>query len=487
MLNALDIALIVIALVTAAVACLALTKLVSMKRTLDRLAQTAGDDLHDRTNTEAALGALQHTFDDVTRTLATAQALERHRFESLVQRLGENTDRADDLRREMMQRLDNTSNMLDQRMNSVNEQMQMQLAAIRTSLATQMTDLRSDTNAQLDRMRETVDEKLQHTLNERITRSFALVNESLDKVGRGLGEMQSLAADVGGLKRVLAGVKTRGMLGEVQLGAILHEILSPTQYETDVATVPGSSNRVEFAVKLPGTQGETVYLPIDAKFPGDAYEHLRDALDAGDTAAADAAWKTLETRIKQEARDIHEKYVAPPATTSYGILFLPFEGLYAEVVDRPGLLVELQRSYRVNVAGPSTMAALLNSLQMGFQTVAIQQRASEIQTVLAAVKTEFGTYQAMLRRAQKQLGTVSRTMDTLVGTRTRAMERTLDSITELESLEEAERRLGIDLPEDASAETNASEEVQANAEDNPAAHDGMASEAQAASITNEED
>ena len=206
MLNALDIALIVIALVTAAITCVVLIQLVSMKRTLDRLAQTAGDDLHDRANTEAALEALQHTFDDVIRTLATAQALERHRFESLVQRLGENTDRADDLRREMMQRLDNTSSMLDQRLNSVNEQMQMQLAAIRTSLATQMTDLRSDTNAQLDRMRETVDEKLQHTLNERITRSFALVNESLDKVGRGLGEMQSLAADVGGLKRVLAGV-----------------------------------------------------------------------------------------------------------------------------------------------------------------------------------------------------------------------------------------------------------------------------------------
>ena len=331
------------------------------------------------------------------------------------------------------------------------ETLNTQLTDVRGSVERQLTDIRSDTNTQLDRMRATVDEKLQKTLNDRITQSFALVNESLDKVGRGLGEMQSLASDVGGLKRVLSGVKTRGILGEVQLGAILAEMLAPGQYACDVATVPGSANRVEFAVKLPGDAGETTYLPIDAKFPGDTYEHLREALDTGDTAAAEAAWKQLERRLKDEARDIREKYLEPPATTAFGILFLPFEGLYAEVANRPGLLEELQRTYRVNVAGPSTMAALLNSLQMGFQTVAIQQRASEIQTVLAAVKTEFGTYQKMLRQAQKQLGTVSRTVDTLVGTRTRAMERKLRSITELEDPTEAERIIGVDTLEAAPA------------------------------------
>ena len=220
-------------------------------------------------------------------------------------------------------------------------------------------------------------------------------------------------------------------------------MLAPGQYDRDVATVPGSANRVEFAVKLPGDAGAPVYLPIDAKFPADTYEHLRSALDAGDASAAEAAWKQLERRLKDEAKDIRDKYLAPPSTTTFGILFLPFEGLYAEVAGRPGLLEELQRTYRVNVAGPSTMAALLNSLQMGFQTVAIQQRASEIQTVLAAVKTEFGTYQTMLRQAQKQLGTVSRTVDTLVGTRSRAMERKLRSITELDDPAEAARILGV--------------------------------------------
>lgn len=256
--------------------------------------------------------------------------------------------------------------------------------------------------------------------------------------------MQNLAQDVGGLKKMLSNVKSRGVVGEIQLAAILKEILSPTQYEENVATVPGSDNRVEFAVKMPGENGETVYLPIDSKFPGDAYEHLRDAVDGGDSAAVETAWKALETRLKQEAKDIHDKYVEPPATTSFGILFLPFEGLYAEVVNRPGLLEEIQRKFRVNIAGPSTMAALLNSLQMGFQTVAIQKRAGEIQTVLAAVKTEFGTYQEMLLKAQKQLGTASKTVDLLVGRRSRAMKRKLQSITELDDPSEAERILGIE-------------------------------------------
>ena len=373
----------------------------------------------------------------------TEAALGQQRYDALARAVASSGERADGARRETTQQLDENRRALDTRLAQMTEAVTGQLTAVRGSLDRQLADIRTDTNTQLDRMRTTVDEKLQKTLNDRITQSFALVNESLDKVGRGLGEMQSIAADVGGLKRVLAGVKTRGILGEVQLGAILAEMLAPGQYDRDVATVPGSANRVEFAVKLPGDAGAPVYLPVDAKFPADTYEHLRSALDAGDASAAEAAWKQLERRLKDEAKDIRDKYLAPPSTTTFGILFLPFEGLYAEVAGRPGLLEELQRTYRVNVAGPSTMAALLNSLQMGFQTVAIQQRASEIQTVLAAVKTEFGTYQTMLRQAQKQLGTVSRTVDTLVGTRSRAMERKLRSITELDDPTEAARILGV--------------------------------------------
>lgn len=421
------------ALVAAGAAVASLTQARRYARTVDELLQAVSAIRSDLPRTEERLGVLaQHA--------AAEAALDRQRHDALMHRIGESDERADGVRRDVVQQLDVNRRALDAR-----------LAQMGETVSTQLTGIRTDTNSQLDRMRATVDEKLQKTLNDRITQSFALVNESLDKVGRGLGEMQSLASDVGGLKRVLSGVKTRGILGEVQLGAILKEMLAPAQYDCDVATVPGSANRVEFAVKLPGEGDGTVYLPIDAKFPGDTYEHLRDALDAGDSTAADAAWKTLERRLKEEARDIRDKYLDPPATTAFGILFLPFEGLYAEVANRPGLLEELQRTYRVNVAGPSTMAAMLNSLQMGFQTVAIQQRASEIQTVLAAVKTEFGTYQKTLRQAQKQLGTVSRTVDNLVGTRSRAMERKLRSITEMEDPVQAERILGVNLieaPED---------------------------------------
>ncbi len=318
------------------------------------------------------------------------------------------------------------------------------LEELRKTLSVQIKALQDDNNAQLERMRVTVDEKLKKTLNSRITQSFQLVNDRLQQVDQGLGEMKGLAQDVGGLKKVLSNVKTRGIVGEVQLAAILKEILAPGQYAVDVETVAGSGKRVEFAVKLPGENDETVWLPIDSKFPGDAYEHLRDAQDGDDPDAVTGAWKVLEERLKREAADIHEKYISPPQTTNFGILFLPFEGLYAEVVDRPGLIERLQRDYRVNVAGPSTMAALLNSLQMGFQTVAIQKRANDIQRVLSAVKTEFGKYQDLLGKAQKQLGTVTKTIDSLAGTRTRAMDRQLRSITELDSIEEADAVLGVD-------------------------------------------
>ena len=319
------------------------------------------------------------------------------------------------------------------------------LRGVQNSVSQQLVAIRDDNNRSLEQIRSTVDEKLQKTLNDRINDSFRLVNEQLDSVSKGLGEMRGMAQSVGDLRKVLSNVKTRGIVGEVQLAAILKEVLSPEQYETNVATVPDSLNRVEFAVRIPGKGDEFVYLPIDAKFPAEAYGHLEDAKDAGDDVAIRTAWKELETRLKNEAKDIHEKYVAPPATTPFAVLFLPFEGLYAEVVNRTGLVERIQREWHVSVAGPSTMAALLNALQMGFQTVAIQKRADEIQKVLAAVKAELPKYRMELEKAQRQLNTASKTIDGLVGRRTRAMERTLSGVTATASLGEADELLGIEV------------------------------------------
>lgn len=248
--------------------------------------------------------------------------------------------------------------------------------------------------------------------------------------------MQNLAADVGSLKQVLSGVKTRGILGEVQLGAILKEILAPGQYTENVATVPGSSNRVEYAVKLPGQSG-TVWLPIDAKFPGDTYAHLQDAQASGDPAAVAAARRQLETVVRQEAKDIHDKYIEVPYTTAFGILFLPFEGLYAEVVNC-GLPEILQRDYKINIAGPSTMAALLNALQMGFRTLAIQKRSGEVWQILGAVKTEFEKFGSGLQSMQRHLNQTGNDLEELIGTRSRAITRKLESVQQLEPTEAAD-------------------------------------------------
>lgn len=305
-----------------------------------------------------------------------------------------------------------------------------QLELIRSSLTSGMQEMRRENNQQLEAIRGTVDEKLQTTLEKRISESFKTVSTQLEQVYKGLGEMQSLAGEVGGLKKVLAGVKTRGILGEVQLGAILEEILAPEQYAANVITVPGSRNPVEYAVKLPHGDG-TVYLPIDAKFPGERYAQLLEAQESGDKVAVDAAYRALETVIKSEAKDIHEKYIAVPYTTSFGIMFLPFEGLYAEVVNR-GLVEILQRDYQINVAGPSTMAALLNSLQMGFKTLAIQKRSNEAWEVLGAVKTEFGKFATVLRKMQGHLNQTSEDLENLINTRTNMMNQRLKAVEQLE-------------------------------------------------------
>lgn len=320
---------------------------------------------------------------------------------------------------------------------------EQKLENIRNTMEKKISDLTDDNNKQLELMRQTVDEKLQKTLEDRISQSFKLVSERLEQVYKGLGEMQNLAAGVGDLKKVLSNVKTRGILGEVQLGAILEQILSPDQYETDVKTRPGSSERVEFAVKLPGDDDRPVYLPIDAKFPGDAYGKLVDAYDAGDAALVEEAAKALEKVIKSEAKDIRDKYIEPPYTTEFAIMFLPFEGLYAEVVRR-GLLEVLQRDYKVNIAGPTTMAALLNSLQMGFKTLAIQKHSSEVWDVLGAVKTEFDKFGDVLEATQARINQANAELDKLIGTRTRSIQRKLRGVT---ALGENESAALLDMPD----------------------------------------
>ena len=326
--------------------------------------------------------------------------------------------------------------VLETRLKNLEDTNANRLDGVRATLLQGMANIRADNNKKLDEIRGTVDEKLEATLQRRVSESFRAVSTQLEQVYKGLGEMQNLAADVGSLKQVLSGVKTRGSLGEVQLGAILKEILAPGQYAENVATVPGSSNRVEYAVKLPGQSG-TVWLPIDAKFPGDTYAHLQDAQASGDPAAVAAARRQLETVVRQEAKDIHDKYIEVPYTTAFGILFLPFEGLYAEVVNC-GLPEILQRDYKINIAGPSTMAALLNALQMGFRTLAIQKRSGEVWQILGAVKTEFEKFGSGLQSMQRHLNQTGNDLEELIGTRSRAITRKLESVQQLEPTEAAD-------------------------------------------------
>lgn len=330
---------------------------------------------------------------------------------------------------------------LEERFKTFSVENEQKLEQIRGSVEKRLVYLQEDNNKRLEEMRVVVDEKLQKTLDEKMTRSFNLVSERLEQVYKGLGEMQNLAANVGDLKKVLTNVKSRGIVGEIQLGAILEEILSPEQYEKNVETKKGSGKFVEFAIKLPGDEnGKPVYMPIDSKFPGDTYARLRDAYDSGNTEEIAEAAKLLKQTIRNEAKDIHDKYISPPDTTDFAVLFLPFEGLYAEAVNR-GLVEQLQREFKVNIAGPSTMAALLNSLQMGFKTLAIQKRSSEVWTTLRAVKTEFDTFEKVLTTAQERINKANEELDKLVGVRTRQIKRKLKNI---ESLDETTAKKLLD-------------------------------------------
>lgn len=427
--NGLLLAVALLALVAAGASCGCVVLLVRLRREQgqqDLLAQRMA-------SLEASIEKASTGVGSIAQWAAAEGAAAQQRYESLARESAQMGLRVDGLRRDTADRLDKNRDVVDARVGEVRATVERQLEAIRQDNATQ-----------LDRMRQTVDEKLSRTLNDRLSTSFREVSKQLEAVYTGLGDMRSIAAGVGDLKRVLSNVKTRGILGEVQLGAILADILTPEQYAQNVATKPGSADRVEFAVKLPQEGAEPIWLPIDSKFPGDAYEHLRDAVEAGDAAAVESARRVLEQRIKLEAKDISSKYLSVPATTNFAILFLPFEGLYAEVVDRSGLIETLQRDYQVSVAGPSTMAVILNSLQMSYQTFAFQKRADEIQRVLAAVKAEFPKYQAELRRALKQIETAGKTVDGIINTRTNVIERKLRSVTAMEDQDEAATLLGIE-------------------------------------------
>lgn len=309
-------------------------------------------------------------------------------------------------------------------------QTEQKLEQLRRSMTESLNHMQTASQLQLDGIRRTVDEKLQETLDRKLSESFQQVSQRLEAVYKGLGEMQSLAAGVGDLKKVLSNVKTRGILGEIQLGAILEQILSPEQYAANVATKKGSQANVEYAVRLPGSDGRPVWLPVDAKFPLDAYQQLLDAYDAADPALADSAKKALFQRVKGFAKEVRAKYIDPPNTTDFAILFIPTEGLYAELI-RGGMAETLQRDYQVTLAGPTTMSALLNSLQMGFRTLAIQKRSGEVWKVLGAVKTEFNTFASVLESTQKRLAQAGDDLDKLVGVRTRKIQSTLKQVEAL--------------------------------------------------------
>jgi len=328
-----------------------------------------------------------------------------------------------------LQRLSAT---LTEQLKTLGDANERRLAEVRQAVEGRLSLLQQGNEAKLEQMRATVDEKLHATLEQRLGESFKQVAERLEQVHKGLGEMQTLARDVGALNRVLTNVKTRGIYGEVQLAGLLEQVFTPEQYAANVATVPGSSERVEFAIRLPGqrSDGVPLWLPIDAKFPREDYERLLDAQDRADPAAAEAAGKGIETQLKLEARTIRAKYVAPPHTTDFGILFVPTEGLYAEALRRPGLMEALQREHKVMLAGPTTLLATLSSLQMGFRTLALEKRSAEVWEVLGAVKTEFGKFGEVLAKTKKKLDEASKTIDA-AEVRTRAMSRQLRTVEQL--------------------------------------------------------
>jgi DNA recombination protein RmuC len=382
--------------------------------------------------------------------LQETKRIEQSVREELKTAREENNSRMKENREELTNILNKQRDELGQQITRLRSELAQAQTTFRTEISTNQKDLATNmerkqeslllsTEKKLEEMRATVDEKLQKTLNERISQSFQLVSNQLESVQKGLGEMQNLATDVSGLKKVLSNVKVRGTFGEVQLGALLEQMLSPEQYETNVKTRKSGNEVVEYAVKLPGkgTKDKPVYLPIDAKFPKDVYEQFTDAYDAGDATLIISTSKQLEATIKKMAKDIHDKYIDPPFTTDFAILFLPFENIYAEIIRRTELMEYLQRDLKIIVTGPTTLGAILNSLQMGFKTLAIQKRSGEVWQILNVVKKEFGNFGKLLDKVQVNLRKAGDDLEQVRGVRTRAIERSLSKVESLPADEEA--------------------------------------------------
>ena len=398
---------------------------------------------------EEVQGSLKTSTDSLVQSVDRISTGQQQRLEDFANQLNAlkqtNETGAGQLRVE----LTNALNVFTTQLTSLTEKNEKKSDELRTTVEAKLTQLQNQNAEKLEEMRRTVDEKLQGTLDKRLGESFKLVSERLEQVHKGLGEMQTLANGVGDLKRVLTNVKTRGTWGEVQLGNLLEQILTPEQYARNVLTNPTGREAVEFALKLPGRDeedGKVVWLPIDAKFPKEDYERLVDASERGDMAAVEQAAKDLEARVRSQARDVHDKYLCPPHTTDFGLLYLPTEGLYAEVLRRPGLVDSAQRDQRVVIVGPTTLAALLNSLQMGFRTLAVQKRSSEVWRVLGAVKTEFGKFGDMLEKVKKKLDETGNTIEE-AALRSRQLEKKLRKVEALPAAEAASVLADVQTPD----------------------------------------
>lgn len=438
----------IIALIIQTVVCLwalqSLKKATIRREDIDDLEseiEKLGQDIYNeiKNSRQETVQYTQNSFSGLGELLSSSQKqaseIQDKRLQELNTLLGQKND-------SLQQTVYSTLSQIESRLKTNAMENEQKLEHIRATMENRLAAMQEDNSKKLDEMRATVDEKLQKTLEERISQSFKLVSDRLEQVYKGLGEMQTLAAGVGDLKKVLSNVKTRGILGEIQLGAILEEILSREQYEENIVTKKGGTERVEFAIKLPGDGDGEVYLPVDAKFPADTYSRLVDAYEEGNPEEIEQAVKLLERTIKQFAKSIHDKYIEPPYTTDFGIMFLPFEGLYAEVVRR-GMVESLQRDYKINIAGPTTMAALLNSLQMGFKTLAIQKHSGEVWNVLGAVKTEFDKFGDVLAATQQRINQANQELDKLIGTRTRKIQSKLRNIVSLPEKDSSEL-LGLD-------------------------------------------
>ncbi len=451
--------------------------LLQVKQDLQRHQQDTGERIErelrsqvqaSAQNTRQELGAnFAHLQQTLATQLTSVAGLQNQQIDGFAQQLVKlnesNTQQLESMRQsitlqaqvnreEQAVSLKRFGDTLHQQLSALTESNAQRMAEVRATLEARIKDLQNDNAQKLEEMRKTVDEKLHATLEQRLGESFKLVSDRLDKVHQGLGEMQQLATGVGDLKRVLTNVKTRGTWGEVQLEILLEQMLTPDQYAKNVETVPASGERVEFAIRLPGAKEDAgqVWMPIDAKFPKEQYERLVDAAERADADGVATAGRELERAVRGEAKTIAEKYLSPPLTTDFAILFLPTEGLYAEVMRRPGLSDELQRTCRVTIAGPSTLSALLNSLQMGFRTLALEKRSSEVWQVLGAVKTEFGKFGEVLAATKTALERAAKNIDQ-AETRTRQMTRKLKSVEAL-PVENAQKLLGtgeLDLGEDA--------------------------------------